>query len=45
MNDLDPMFPKGIHAYLCADVFPWCTEEYPTTATYRMQQAFNKITE
>jgi hypothetical protein len=39
------MLPKGIHASLYADdLVLWCTEEYATTATYRMQQALNKIT-
>jgi hypothetical protein len=40
------MLPKGIHAALYADdLVLWCSEEYATTATYRMQQALNKITE
>ena len=45
MNDLVPELPKGIHAALYADdLVLWCTEEYATTATYRMQQALDKLT-
>ena len=45
MNDLVPELPKGIHAALYADdLVLWCTEEYATTARYRMQQALDKLT-
>jgi hypothetical protein len=46
MNNLIPTLPKGIQAALYADdLVLWCSEEYATTATYRMQQVLNKITE
>ena len=45
MNDLVPELPKGVHAALYADdLVLWSTEEYATTATYRMQQALDMLT-
>ena len=44
INDLVPELPKGVHAALYADdLVLWCTEEYATTATYRMQLALEKL--
>ena len=44
INDLVPELPKGIHAALYADdLVLWCTEEYATTATYRMQLALDRL--
>ena len=46
INDLVPELPKGIHAVLYADdLVLWCTEEYATAATYRMQLALDGITD
>ena len=46
VNDLVQELPKGVHAALYADDLAlWCTEEYATTARYRMQTALNKVTE
>jgi hypothetical protein len=43
LNDLAPKLPKGVHAARYADdLVLWCSEEYATTATYRMQKALNK---
>ena len=40
----DQETPKGIKAALYADdLVMWCTEEYATTATYRMQYAVNVL--
>ena len=45
INDLVKEMPKGIHAALYADDLAlWCTEEFATTATYRMQLALNRVT-
>ena len=45
INDIVSELPKGVHAALYADVLVlWSTEEYATTATYRMQMALEKIT-
>ena len=45
INDIVADLPKGIHAALYADdLVLWCTEEYSTTATYRMQMALDKLT-
>ena len=44
IDDLIPQLPRGIKAALYADdLVMWCTEEYATTATYRMQQAVNTL--
>ena len=45
INDLVTQLPKGIHAALYADdLVLWCSEEYATTATYRMQLALDTVT-
>ena len=44
IDDLLKKLPKHIKAALYADdLVMWCTEEYATTATYRMQQAVNEL--
>jgi hypothetical protein len=44
MNDLIPKLPKGVHTTLYADdLVLWCTEEYATTATYRMPIVLDKV--
>lgn len=44
INDIISELPKGIHAALYADDLAlWCTEEYATTASYRMQIALNTV--
>jgi hypothetical protein len=44
MNDQIPELPKGVHTALNTDdLVLWCTEEYATTANYRMQIAFDKV--
>jgi hypothetical protein len=44
MNDLIPELPKGLHTALYADdLVLWCTEEYATTANYRMPIALDKV--
>ena len=44
MNDLIPELPKGVHTTLYADdLVLWCTEEYATTATYRMPIDLDKV--
>ena len=44
INDLVPELPKGVHAALYADdLVLWCSEEYATTATHRMQLALEKV--
>ena len=44
IDDLLTKLPRGIKAALYADdLVIWCTEEYATTATYRMQQAVNAL--
>ena len=46
INDLVDDLPKGIKAALYADdLVLWCTEEHSSTATYRMQQAADKLHE
>jgi ribonuclease HI len=45
INDIVAELPNGIQAALYADdLVLWCTEEYTTTATYRMQLALDRIT-
>ena len=45
IDDLLSRLPKEVKAALYADdLVLWCTEEYATTATYRMQQAANALT-
>jgi ribonuclease HI/endonuclease/exonuclease/phosphatase family metal-dependent hydrolase len=45
INDLLAELPKGVQAALYADdLVLWATEEYATTATYRMQLALNHLT-
>ena len=45
INDLLKEMPKGINAALYADdLVLWCSEEFTTTATYRMQSALDKLT-
>ena len=44
INDLVAELPKGIKAALYADdLVIWCKEKHATTATYRMQQAADKL--
>ena len=44
IDDLLAEMPNGIKTALYADdLVMWCTEEYATTATYRMQQAVNAL--
>ena len=44
INDLMTEMPRGIKAALYADdLVIWCTEEYATTATYRMQTAVTAL--
>ena len=44
MNDLIPELPKGLHTALYVDdLVLWCTEEYATTANYRMPIALDKV--
>jgi hypothetical protein len=44
MNDLVHDRSKGEHTALYADdLVLWCTEEYATTANYRMQIALDKV--
>ena len=44
INDLVEELPRGVKAALYADdLVMWCKEEYSTTATYRMQQAADKL--
>ena len=44
INDLIQELPKGIYAALYADdLVMWCKEEHATTATYRMQQAADRL--
>ena len=45
INDLVAELPKGVHAALYADdLVLWCSEEYATTSSYRMQLALHKVT-
>ena len=45
INDIVTELPKGVHAALYADdLVLWCSEEYVTTANYRMQLALDKVT-
>jgi ribonuclease HI len=44
INDIVSTLPKGVHAALYADdLVLWCSEEYASTATYRMQVALNNV--
>ena len=44
INDLVSELPKGIKAALYADdLVIWCKEEHASTATYRLQQAADKL--
>ena len=44
INDIVAELPKGVHAALYADdLVLWCSEEYATTATYRMQIALENV--
>ena len=44
INDLVAELPRGISAALYADdLVLWCSEEYATTANYRMQQALDTV--
>ena len=44
INDLVSELPRGIKAALYADdLVIWSKEEHPSTATYRMQQAANRL--
>ena len=46
INDLVGEMPKGVQTALYADdLVLWCTEEYATTARYRMQLALDKLSE
>ena len=45
INDLIAELPRGVKAALYADdLVLWCSEEYATTARYRMQEAADKLT-
>ncbi len=45
INDLVSELPRGVKAALYADdLVLWCKEEHATTATYRMQEAIDKLT-
>ena len=45
INDVVKELPKGVQAALYADdLVLWCSEEYATTAAYRMQEALDKLT-
>ncbi|OOY33764.1 hypothetical protein BOV88_13545 [Solemya velum gill symbiont] len=44
MNDLVPELPKGVQSALYADdLVLWCSEEYASTAKYRIQTALDII--
>jgi hypothetical protein len=44
MNDLVPELPNGVQAALYADdLVLWCSEEYATTAKYRIQTALDIV--
>jgi hypothetical protein len=44
MNDLVPELPNGVQAALYADdLVLWCSEEYATTAKYRIQTALDMV--
>ena len=46
INDIIQELPRGIQAALYADdLVLWCTEDYATSATYRMQLALDKLEE
>ena len=46
INDLVEILPKGVNAALYADdLVLWCKEEYATTATYRVNQALERLHE
>ncbi|XP_048778819.2 uncharacterized protein LOC125682098 [Ostrea edulis] len=44
MNDLVQQLPKGVRTALYADdLVLWCSEEYTTTAKYRIQTALDRV--
>ena len=44
INDIVAELPRGVHAALYADdLVLWCSEEYATTATYRIQTALENV--
>ena len=44
MNDLVPELPNGVQSALNADdLVLWCSEEYATTARYRIQTALDMV--
>lgn len=44
INDIVAELPRGVHAALYADdLVLWCSEEYATTATYRIQIALENV--
>ena len=44
INDLVSEIPKGVQAALYADdLVLWCTEDYASTATYRMNMALERV--
>ena len=44
MNDLVPELPNGVQSALYADdLVLWCSEEYATTARYRIQTALDMV--
>ena len=44
INDMTRELPRRIHSAVYADdLVIWCSEEYITTANYRMQQALNAL--
>jgi len=44
INDLVQELPRGVQAALYADdLVMWCSEEYATTATHRIQLALDKV--
>ncbi|KAK7093030.1 hypothetical protein V1264_008689 [Littorina saxatilis] len=44
INDIVAELPRGVHAALYADdLVLWCSEEYATTATYRIQIALESV--
>ena len=44
INDIVSELLRGVHAALYADgLVLWCTEEYATSANYRMQTALDKV--
>ena len=44
MNDLVPELPNGVQSALYADdLVLWCSEEYASTARYRIQTALDMV--